>query len=138
MTIKKVSFDFDGTLGDVLEVQEYAKELMLREGVEVWITTRRYDKVEKYTDAFLATYNIKSLKKQHGYLFELAEEIGIPLERIIFTNMKSKYIDLNIFKPVWHLDDDLNELYEINNRSKTIGIHVESKNWKEKCERFLG
>lgn len=110
---------------------------MFRENVEVWITTRRYDKVEKYTDAFLAYYNIKSLKKQHGYLFELAEEIGIPLERIIFTNMKPKYIYLDKFKPVWHLDDDLNELYEIKDLSDVVGIHVESKNWKENCELFL-
>ena len=43
---KKVSFDFDGTL-DREDVQEIVKDLLAR-GYEVFVTTLRYNEMQKH------------------------------------------------------------------------------------------
>lgn len=88
--MKKISFDFDGTLTHK-EVQEYAKSL-INIGIDVWIVTKRY----KNSD--------------NSDLFELANYIGIKKENIVFTNgdWKCMYFkDHSDFEI--HLDDDWQE-----------------------------
>lgn len=129
-----VSFDFDGTLSEP-SVQKYAKYLV-DNGIEVWITTRRFDSIEKYNELFAVTYNIDNVPKQHNYLFEVAEAIGISLDHIIFTNMQDKCDFIKNRGFIWHLDDDYLELELINSETDVVGISVYG-NYKHKCNKLL-
>jgi hypothetical protein len=135
--MKKVSFDFDDTLGHNKEVQDYAEELVSR-GVDVHIVTSRYDSVDKYTEETLKKFGIKNLEKEHNYLFEVADRIGIKRENIHFTNMTLKY---GFFKEnkdfIFHLDDNDVELRHISSHTKTKGVDVFLYDWKEFCEYIL-
>jgi len=128
-----VSFDFDGTLGQYPSVQAYAKELVQR-GLDVWIVTRRYDSIERYTPEFNFRYSITNLEEEHKYLFEVAKECGIV--NIKFMNMDDKWKFFKNSNFIWHLDDDYVEIKDINRYTKTIGISVVN-NWKNKCEKLL-
>ena len=71
---------------------------------------------------------------------EVAHEIGIPEDRIVFTGFteKSTYFKDKDF--VWHLDDDWAENRRILNTSKYQIKAISafgSPNWKGKCERIL-
>lgn len=123
----RVSFDFDQTLGEYESIQEYARELILR-NVEVWIVTSRYP-CGKYPSN--PRWNNKDL-------FEIAENLKIPFERIIFTEWIDKFsyfLDNPTF--AWHLDDCSIQVLNINEYSNVMGIHYESEGWKEKCENRL-
>lgn len=139
MNRKKVSFDFDNTLS-LLHIQEYAKLLVEKE-IELWIVTRRYDDTNKYTQDFLKIIGVTAdnLEKEHQYLFEVANKLGIPKERIIFMNMNPKYL---FFKDnpdfVWHLDDDWSENAHITDFTSVKSITwVGNRRWQEECSRFL-
>jgi len=112
-----VSFDFDGTLSHK-EVQEFA-EIIINKGFEVWIVTARFD---------YDTYPV----------FDVAESLKIPKERIVFMNMylKAEYFEKNS-NFVWHLDNDVIELEFINRDTKVIGINVKNDNYKEECLKLL-
>ena len=112
-----VSFDFDATL-DMSHVQDYAKELVEKD-VDVWIVTSRH-----HAD----WYDV----------LDIAEKVGIPHRRIIFTNGRSKVNALLDIKPIWHLDDDWVDLGRINKTTKTVGISVfGNMSWKSKCNRII-
>lgn len=121
----KISFDFDDTL-DRPSVQKYAKELIER-GVEVWITTSRHsDKDDDWA------------KDWNDDLYEVTDRLGIPRERIRFTNMVDKYKFFLEEDFIWHLDDDwvCNRL--INRHTKTKAItHIGSGNWINKCNKLI-
>lgn len=122
-----VSFDFDSTLSRK-DVQEYAKELLQR-GIDVWIVTSRYDELHKHRYQHNPTNND---------LWAVIDELNIPRWKVRFTCMESKSLYLIHTKIVWHLDDDTVELYEMRyNKCQTVGISVNSGNWKQKCERYL-
>lgn len=131
----KVSFDADGTLLQYPSVQAYAKELVQR-GIEVWIVTRRYDSLERYTPEFNFKYKILDLEAEHKYLFTVADECGIKRENIKFMNMDDKWKYFKNSDFIWHLDDDSYEIKDINKHTKTKGISVVN-NWKHKCEKLL-
>ena len=78
----KVSFDYDETL-DHKTVQRYAKELVDK-GIEIWIVTSIYDD-EHYAKEHYTS--LETAMKVNNEIFEVAKEIGIPEERIHFTNM---------------------------------------------------
>jgi hypothetical protein len=122
-----VSFDFDSTLSRK-DVQEYAKELLER-GIDVWVVTSRYDELHKHRYPHNPTNND---------LWLVIDELNIPRWKVRFTCMESKFLYLMHTKTVWHLDDDTFELYEMrSNKCQTVGISVNSGNWKQKCERYL-
>lgn len=129
----KVSFDFDKTLG-CKEVQEFAKSL-IDMGVEVWIVTRRYDCIDKYSPLELIQWGITNLVKEHQDLFDIAYELGIPTERIVFMNNKSKtefFIENQDF--LWHLDDNYGELTEIIATTNIAGVHYSTLfDWELGC-----
>jgi hypothetical protein len=133
----KVSFDFDGTLARE-SIQKYAKELVDL-GYEVHIVTARYDAIPKYTKEFMHKYQIEDLQRQFDYLFEVADEIGIPRDRIHFTNMISKHFFFEENKGfLWHLDDDRVEIDSINEYTSTVGISCSGQStWVNKCNRLL-
>lgn len=130
----RVSFDFDSTL-DRPHIQEYARELIER-GVEVWIVTSRYDN-EHFAKAYFTASNFA--EKANQDLFDVAQKLGIPTERIYFTNFIDKWV---FFKEnpdfIWHLDDDWVENRGILNNTKTLAVNSWGNSaWKGKCERFL-
>lgn len=133
----KLSFDVDGTLLRE-SVQRYARELIDR-GFDVWITTRRYNSLDLYTRDFQRQYGIMNLELEHQKLFDIAAELGIPNNKIRFTNMQDKWL---FFSPnrgfLWHLDDDPSECNDINRFTKTVAVSCSSgSNWKGKCERII-
>lgn len=117
--MKKVSFDFDGTLSRH-DVQAWAKEF-IKKGFEVWIVTSRSKDAWNNSD-----------------LYEIANELGIPLERIIFTEFEFKY---NFFVGkdfIFHLDDDWIELKEIDIKTTVRGIPVNGGfDWQEELFKIL-
>jgi hypothetical protein len=82
----KVSFDFDGTL-ERESIQRYAKELVER-GHEVWIVTSRFGDEERYKTFFMTTTPVGLTNAD---LFDIAAKLGIPRERVHFTDMDDKW-----------------------------------------------
>ena len=130
--IIRCSFDFDGTLSEE-RVQIYARELIAR-GVEVWIVTSRFENAGKYNEFFNESLQISY---DHRDLEEVAEDLRIPENRIIFTNMEDKSVYLRDGDFKWHLDDDWSILRDIQSFAKTPAISVMKSGWKEKCDRLL-
>ena len=123
----KVSFDFDSTLSRKC-VQDYAQELIFR-GFEVHIVTSRFEK---------AALN-RSNSYNNADLFGVAERLGIPKERIHFTNGANKSW---FFKEnpdfLFHLDNDFLELEDIQRISKIKAISCwTNPNWIKKCARVI-
>lgn len=120
----KVSFDFDSTL-DRIDVQEFAHNL-IKNGVEVWICTSRFSPENAHR------------KDWNDDLFAVASKVGIPKDRVIFTNMANKSEVIKDMGFIWHLDDDWIELDFINADTKTKGISVFGQNnWMNKCIKLL-
>jgi hypothetical protein len=106
----KVSFDWDGSL-ERESVKEYARELIDRD-IEVYIVTSRYN-------------NTKALEyygtSVNDEIFNTAEELGIPIKNIIFTNMEWKYTYFkNNLDYLFHIDDSSQELAFIYRFAKPI------------------
>lgn len=98
----KVSFDFDGTL-EYVRVQNLAKKFILA-GVEVWVVTSRKSAGD------------------NSDIFKICFGLGIPKERVVFTDYKEKYSfvkDLDL-----HFDNDEEEVYLINQYGKMIGLLI--------------
>jgi hypothetical protein len=129
----KVSIDFDGTL-DRESIQKYAKEL-IEKGYEVWIVTSRFGDNKKYQEFFQTSINVDITNND---LKEAANSIGIPEERIHFTNMDDKWPFLKFHDDfLWHIDDDWIENKNILKYTKTKAISSLGANWKSKCERLI-
>jgi len=124
----KVSFDFDGTL-EFQDVQDYASEL-IKQGVEVWVVTTRWDENHKHKYPMNATLDD---------LWEVVDRLGIPRWNVRFTCMEWKATYLKGTSFVWHLDDNDREFTECKRTEgcKVPMIDVMGNNWKEKCERLL-
>lgn len=134
---KKVSFDFDNTLG-VHEVEEYAIELVKR-GFEVWIVTSRYDSIDKYSEKDKKDWQIKNLPQAWNNLFIVADIVGIKDEHIQFTNFQPKS---EFFKKnkdfLFHLDDDIREWKRINEDTEVTGVNYgKNKGWRDICEYLI-
>ena len=126
--MKKVSFDFDGTLSRI-DVQKYAKTL-LDKGIEVWIvTSRNHEK------------NAENLQWNDD-LYEVAKSLKIPKSQIHFMNWwlteNDKWEFLKDHAFIWHLDDDFTELKKIKRNTKTLGISCfGNTTWKRKCDKLI-
>lgn len=127
----KISFDFDSTL-DREDVQEFAKELV-RAGHDVWITTSRFDTESSLKKGWWW------IRSQNEYLFEVAEECGIPKENVVFTTMIDKINFLEGKGFLFHLDDDNDAEIPFINESDDpcVGVWVEMKDWKETCINLM-
>lgn len=130
----KVSFDFDGTL-ELKPIQEYARELMQRDDIEVWVTTTRFSDDEKYKKFFQTAINVDLTNKD---LREVTNDLRIPEERIHFTDMNNKWPYIKKMGFLWHIDDDWVENRMILNNTKTKAVSCwGNPNWKQKCERII-
>lgn len=129
----KVSFDFDGTL-EIPSVQEFAKKLV-DAGIEVWVITSRFGDDELYKKFFQTSTNVDLTNSD---LREVTDKIGIPEERIHFTNMRDKWEFIEDRGFYFHLDDDWIELEMINSRTRTKGISIfGNPHWKRECESAI-
>jgi hypothetical protein len=127
---EKVSIDFDSTLSRV-EVQEFAKKL-IDEGFEVWIVTSRYDTKTALSNGWTWT------EQQNQKLFDVATNVGIPMNRIIFTNALDKITYLQGKEFILHLDDDEDELWGIiRSGDPCKPVNVNHFEWRETCEDIL-
>ena len=116
--MKKVSFDFDGTL-EIEHVQKYARELIER-GFEVWVVTSRFGDNKKYQKFFNTTTNVDLTNKD---LRKITEKIGISEERLVFTNLRDKFEFFEKNKDfLWHLDDDWIESDLLDRHTKVKGV----------------
>jgi hypothetical protein len=126
----KVSFDFDGTLSRK-DVQEFAKELV-NDGYEVWIVTSRIA-----TEPALAK-GWHWIERQNQELYDVAQECGIPRERIQFTEFVDKIEFLKGKEFIFHLDDDIDELIAIlESDDNCQGLNVDHFDWKNNCKSLL-
>jgi len=121
----KVSVDFDKTLSKN-NVQNYIKKL-LKEGIEVWVTTARFD------DEMVKTH---SPHHNNDRLWEVINKLGIPHERVYFTNMelKADYLDNKDF--IFHLDDDVIEL-EFIEKTNVVGIDSLHEHYETICNKLI-
>lgn len=122
--MEKLSFDFDSTLSRTV-IQDYAKELIESEH-DVWIVTSRlHESNTQWPD-----YN--------NDLYKVADELGIPKDKIVFTNGQPKHQFVSDLDFLWHLDDDWLELKEIQRFTKVKPISCfGSSTWKNKCNRII-
>jgi len=98
----KISFDFDDTLS-LPEVQEVAKRFVDK-GYDVWVTTARSPK--------------SSIMYDNREVEETCQRVGIPLDKIRYTNQKPKYLFLKGYD--LHVDNDPKEIVGIqSNLPKT-------------------
>ncbi len=122
--MKRVSFDYDGTL-TIDTIQEYAKYL-IELGIEVWICTPRFEHGYEHPWG--------GREYSNNDLLKIAKNLGI--KKIIFTNMADKYEHLENNDIIWHLDDLRDEVDLLNEHTNIKGILV-TKSWKEKCDNLL-
>lgn len=135
-----IGIDFDGTLSET-EVQDYVKTLTNLPNLKVHIITRRYEKIDMYSDEELEAWGIGNIELEHNYLFEVAELVGIDNKNIIFCNMDYKYKKIKENNIQLHLDNDLIDLMHIwyDNTINCEGIRYHPKEilWKERINKFL-
>lgn len=126
----KVSFDFDSTLSR-RDVQEYAKSLV-NNNHDVWIVTSRCA-----TEPALAK-GWWWVEKQNQELYDVADSVGIPRDKIVFTEHVDKIIYLKDKEFSFHLDDDVEELIAIMQSGDPCKpINVDYFSWKEECDNVL-
>jgi hypothetical protein len=83
----KIAFDYDDTLTQ-LDVFTFAKRLISC-GHDVWIMTARIEKDDEYTTQ-CKKYGIIPDDGRNADLFKVAKKLGVPREKIIFTNLQDK------------------------------------------------
>ena len=126
----KVSFDFDGTLSRK-DVQEFAKSLVDR-GYDVWIVTSRIATEPALKKGW------HWIERQNQELYDVAENVGIKRENIIFTEFVDKIEFLKGKRFLFHIDDDVDELMAIlSSKDKCKTVNVDHFEWKENCENIL-
>lgn len=126
----KVSFDFDGTLSRK-DVQDFAKSLVDR-GYDVWIVTSRIATEPALKKGW------HWIERQNQELYDVAENVGIKRENIVFTEFVDKVEFLKGKGFVFHIDDDTDELMAIlSSKDSCKTVNVEHFEWKETCENIL-
>lgn len=118
--MKRISFDFDYTMTrkDVRSIAEH----LISQGYELWIVTSRYS-------------NDYAMNEK---VFTTAEELGIPSQRIIFTNRVPKIEFLEGKNFLIHFDDDVDELIAImQSKDSCIPINVNHSDWERHYEDAL-
>lgn len=128
--IKKISFDFDGTLSRN-DVQEYATK-MVNTGYEVWIVTSRVN-----TENALAK-GWHWVERQNQELYDVAKKCGIKKEHIFFTEHVDKIVFLKNKQFIFHIDDDVDELmYILESNDLCKPVNVQHSDWLTHCEEIL-
>jgi len=126
-----ISFDFDGTISDHFggnEKNPHQKEVrdfifrLIRRGYDVYIITRRYGPENS---------NL-GLINEHVDVWKTAAELGIPKDRVIFTNREWKYATIESVGACMHIDDDEREKYWIERHLPEVNmVWLGHNNWAE-------
>lgn len=125
--MKKVSFDYDGTLA-LPSVEEFAKELV-EQGYDVWVVTSRIG-----DDDLENSFQPWRTPDWNRDLWESCERIGIPKDNVVFTSFKEKIDYLKDKNYIFHLDDDLYELTAImESKDSCMPLNVGHSDWKRNC-----
>lgn len=120
----KIAFDFDSTLDQPLFF-DLAKHL-IKKGHDVWIMTARIGDYEGYCKVYELREKPPrfSMDLYNMDLFQVAEQLNIPREKIIFTNYDSKKESFFEHKFDLLIDDDAswhcNEICENNGLALNI------------------
>jgi len=119
--MKKISFDFDGTINDhfdeslnpfKVDVQNMIKHLV-NEGYDVHIITRRY---------------LDPKFSESQIVFDIANDLGIKNENIHFTDRMWKFNMINDLGINFHIDDDESDIKFIGLHCKDcVGFHLNKK-----------
>ncbi len=128
--MKRVSFDFDGTLTEQ-RVLQFAKKLR-DEGYELWITTLRH------SDENMAALGIKTFYNNEK-LFKIAKQLGIKTNHIQFCNETGYKLEYLIDKDFrFHLDDDRYIIHSIGQHLPHIIVDCYDPDWRTQClERLV-
>ena len=113
----KLALDFDDTLSR-RRIEDLAHRF--KDRYELWIITTRYEDPADY----LKYRNHKVPDNVHVLLFAAAKRLGIPKERIKFTNFTRKADTLNEYGIDVLLDDNREEAVAIG--EKGYDIHVKN------------
>lgn len=125
--MKKVSFDYDGTLA-LPSVEEFAKELV-EQGYDVWVITSRVG-----DDDLENSFQPWRTPDWNRDLWDSCERIGIPKDNVVFTSFKEKIDYLKDKNYIFHLDDDLYELTAImESKDSCMPLNVGHSDWKRNC-----
>lgn len=126
-----ISCDFDGSLDDHFdgainhdkkEVRDFILRL-IRRGYEVYIITRRYG----------PDNSSMGLIDEHLKVWKVAQELGIPKDRIIFTDRQWKYSFIDSIGACIHIDDDEREQFLIKGNLPDVKmIWLGHDNWPDK------
>lgn len=121
----KVSLDFDSTLSEP-EIFEFAKQLKTS-GYDIWIVTARLSD------------ELAPEKFWNSDLWEVVEKLNIDKSNVIFRSYQPK---CDFFKTnsdfLFHLDDDMYELNEINLYTSVPGIfYHKNVSWRDKVMKIL-
>ena len=109
--MKKISFDFDGTISRHFDgqpnpfendVRNMVKHL-INEGYDVYIITRRYS---------------NPMMSENRVVYDVAEMLGINPVNIHFTNREWKYEKINELGIEYHIDDDMTDIHYIKEYCK--------------------
>jgi len=120
-----ISFDFDGTLAESEELQEYCKKI-IAVGHTVKILTRRYGPDSDFKD------------DEHTYVYFVAKELGIKIENVHFSNRKWKYEKINDLQIQAHIDDDDMDIRYIKTFTKCATIPFNQvHDWKKNLDDIL-
>ena len=136
--MRKISFDFDGTLNEHFfgavnpqedEIKKLFVELCNDDNFDVYIITRRFGPEDAD----------KGLKDEHTTVINMLDMLNIqlPKEKIIFTNRQYKYSVINKLKIDIHLDDDNREHDLIRRFTTGSSVDVQQPNWREKFDELL-
>lgn len=134
----KVSFDFDGVLSRPV-LQLFAAELLAAD-VDVWIVTMRFESMEAFLRHTRHLPDPDAAFQDNADLFAIADRLGIPRRKIVFTNWEWKSASLLEKDFVWHLDDCPDTLRHIQAHCR--GVRAISAwnttGWRRKCLKALG
>ena len=136
--MRKISFDFDGTLNEHFfgavnpqedEIKKLFVELCNDDNFDVYIITRRFGPED----------SDKGLKDEHTTVINMLDSLNIqlPKEKIIFTNRKYKFSFINKLKVDIHLDDDIKEHQLIRKFTNKSFVDVQQPDWRKCFDELL-
>ena len=99
--MSKISFDYDGTLS-TKRGRELAKKL-IETGNELYIITARQ-------------------KKDGTPVYAAAKDLGIPYNRVFFTEGKDKYTLVDKLNIAQHYDNNKEQVDKINSNTQAEGV----------------
>jgi hydroxymethylpyrimidine pyrophosphatase-like HAD family hydrolase len=102
-----ISFDFDGTLNNFFDGTENPHKLEVRDWVRRF-KRRGYD-VHIITRRFGPDNSVLGAMDEHIKVLEVAKELGISEEKIIFTNREWKHSFVKSIGACIHIDDEIDE-----------------------------